>query len=52
MPERGPEGFPVPHGAPEGFVEHAYERSFVVPFPLGRVWGWINDPATFTEGQV
>ncbi len=51
-PERGPEGFSVPYGAPEGFVEHAYERSFVVPIPIGRVWGCLNDPATFTEGQV
>ena len=51
-PETGPEGFPVPHGAPPGFVEHAYERSFVAPFPVDRVWRWINDPATFTEGQI
>ncbi|QIN80349.1 hypothetical protein GBA65_19555 [Rubrobacter marinus] len=52
LPERGPEGFPVPYGAPEGFVEHPHERTFAVPFPIGRVWAWINDPATFTEGQV
>ena len=52
LPETGPEGFPVPNGAPPGFVEHAYERSFVAPFPVGLVWGWLNDPATFTEGQV
>ncbi len=52
LPERGPEGFPVPYGAPQGFVEHAYQRSFVVPVPIERVWGWLNDPATFTEGQV
>lgn len=31
---------------------HAYEQSFEVPFPVERVWGWLNDPATFTEGQV
>lgn len=48
----GPEGFPVPNGAPPGFVEHAYRRSFVVPFPTGRVWGWLNDPATFVDGQA
>ena len=52
LPEQGPEGFPVPNGAPQGFVEHAYERSFEVYFPIERVWGWLNDPATFTEGQV
>lgn len=33
-------------------MEHAYERSFEVPFAVERVWGWLNDPATFTEGQV
>ena len=50
--ETGPEGFPVPAGAPAGFVPHAYRRSSVTPFPVGRVWRWLNDPATFTEGQV
>jgi len=50
--EIGPEGFPVPNGAPAGFVEHAYRRSFVALFPTARVWGWLNDPATFVEGQV
>jgi hypothetical protein len=48
----GPEGFLVPVGAPEGFVEHAFRKSFVVPLPTGRVWRWLNDPATFVEGQV
>jgi hypothetical protein len=43
LSETGPEGFPVPAGAPVGFVP---------PFPVGRVWRWLNDPATFTEGQV
>jgi hypothetical protein len=48
----GPEGFPVPAGAPSGFVSHAYRSSFVVPVGVERVWEWLNDPATFTEGQV
>jgi hypothetical protein len=48
----GPEGFPVPTGAPSGFVSHAYRSSFVVPVGVERVWEWLNDPATFTEGQV
>ena len=51
-PEIGPEGFAVPNGAPPGFVEHAHERTFPVSLPVGRVWGWLNDPATFVEGQV
>ena len=48
----GLEGFPVPAGAPSGFVSHAYRSSFVVPVGVERVWEWLNDPATFTEGQV
>ena len=51
-PDTGPEGFQLPNGVPAGFVEHAYRRSFVAPFPVEKVWGWLNDPATFTEGQV
>lgn len=43
---------PVPNGAPAGFVPHVYRRTFRVPHPRGRVWAWLNDPATFVEGQV
>ena len=50
--ETGPEGFPVPAGAPSGFVPYAYRRSFVALFGTEQVWEWLNDPATFTEGQV
>lgn len=42
----------VPSGAPGGFVPHAYRRTFQVPYNERRVWDWLNDPATFTEGQV
>ena len=42
----------VPAGAPEGFVEHAYQKSFATDHPIGRVWAWLNDPATFVEGQI
>lgn len=38
-PDTGPEGFPVPNGAPPSFVEHAYRRSFVAPFSIERVLG-------------
>lgn len=48
----GPEGFPVPVGAPPEFAPHAYRRSFVTPFPVGVVWAWLNDPATFTDSQM
>lgn len=42
----------VPAGAPEDFEEHSYLRSFRTPHPVPAVWAWLNDPATFTEGQV
>lgn len=42
----------VPVGAPEGFVPHAYRRVFRVPYGKMRVWNWLNDPATFVEGQI
>ena len=45
-------GVSVPTGAPEGFVTHVYRKTFTVPHPRGRVWAWLNDPATFVEGQV
>ena len=48
----GPEGFRVPTWAPSGFVPHVYRRSFAVPFEIRRVWEWLNDPATFVEGQI
>ena len=42
----------MPTGAPSGFVPHAYRCSFAVPFGVERVWRWLNDPATFVEGQI
>ena len=43
---------PVPAGAPAGFVEHVYQKTFFVEHPTRRVWAWLNDPATFVGGQV
>ena len=43
---------PVPIGAPEGFVGHSFQRTFFVGHPVDRVWSWLNDPATFVDGQV
>ena len=42
----------VPKGAPPGFMTHVHRHAFSMPHPGARVWGWLNDPATFTEGQV
>lgn len=43
---------PVPNGAPAGFVPHVYQRTFRASHSVDRAWGWLNDPATFVEGQV
>lgn len=33
-------------------MEHVYRKTFETPHPISEVWRWLNDPATFTEGQV
>ncbi len=38
--------------APAPFVEHRFEYEFEVPFARGEVWDWLNDPETFTRGQI
>ena len=38
----------VPAGAPPGFVAHVHRYAFSMPYPGEQVWGWLNDPATFT----
>ena len=42
----------VPQAAPVGFELHAYEKEFTVAVARERAWGWLEDPATFVEGQV
>ncbi|MEM6325537.1 MAG: hypothetical protein AAF791_00330 [Bacteroidota bacterium] len=37
---------------PPGFRAHAFEQTDHVPHPREAVWVWLNDPATFVEGQV
>jgi len=37
---------------PPGFRSVAFERSWVLPRPRPVVWGWLNDPRTFTRGQL
>lgn len=37
---------------PEGFRPHRYERRFRVRAPSEQVANWLNDPRTFTKGQV
>lgn len=45
-------GLAVPVGAPPGFVAHVHRYAFSTPHPPSLVWAWLNDPATFTEGQI
>ncbi len=42
----------VPHDAPASFEEHTHTRTWIIPHPRQQVWGWLNDPATFTDSQV
>ncbi|MEN0021560.1 MAG: hypothetical protein AAF747_11850 [Planctomycetota bacterium] len=52
----GPTGFVpshgVPYGAPAGFVSHTYASTIDIPASHAAVWAWLNDPATFVEGQI
>ncbi len=42
----------VPQAAPPGFVTSRYESSFRIGAARDRVWSWLEDPATFVDGQV
>lgn len=42
----------MPHGAPEGFTGHSYRKTFETSYDVETVWRWLNDPATFTGGQI
>ncbi|MEM8607191.1 MAG: hypothetical protein AAGF92_08800 [Myxococcota bacterium] len=42
----------VPHEAPAWMEPHVHESVFEIERPLASCWRWLNDPATFTEGQV
>ncbi|MEM6472710.1 MAG: hypothetical protein AAF802_24325 [Planctomycetota bacterium] len=42
----------VPHDAPAALVPHQFELQFDVPRPLKSCWIWLNDPETFTKGQI
>ena len=34
-----------------GFVPHSFARTFEIAARREDVWGWLNDPETFTKGQ-
>ena len=37
---------------PPGFRTHTLERAWTFRAPRAVVWGWLNDPRTFTKGQL
>ena len=37
---------------PPGFVARPFVRTWRVPQSRRAVWDWLNDPATFTDGQL
>ncbi|MEM0963174.1 MAG: hypothetical protein AAGK21_11640, partial [Bacteroidota bacterium] len=37
---------------PPGFTAHSVTRIWQVPHPVDAVWDWLNDPATFVDGQL
>lgn len=37
---------------PDGFVHDVVQSHVVVARPVERVWAWLDDPATFVDGQV
>ena len=43
---------PAPHPCPPGMGPHQHDFAFTTPHPRAAVWGWLNDPATFTKGQI
>ena len=43
---------PVHPATPTGFVSSPTERRWHVPHARADVWAWLNDPATFTDGQL
>ena len=43
---------PAPQPCPAGMEPHAHEVEFLTPHPRSAAWAWLNDPATFTDGQI
>jgi hypothetical protein len=40
------------HPAPAGFNYDIHHFHFIIPAERQKVWAWLNDPDTFTRGQV
>lgn len=37
---------------PDGFVSSTFFREWQIPHSREAVWAWLNDPATFIDGQL
>lgn len=37
---------------PPGFRPHVFERAWTFRAPRSVLWNWLNDPRTFTRGQL
>jgi hypothetical protein len=37
---------------PDGFHHDVVQVRVIIPHPVRAVWGWLDDPATFVDGQV
>lgn len=40
------------NACPPGFVEHSFAYDFSIGANREVVWSWLDDPATFIEGQI
>lgn len=43
---------PAPTVVPRGFVHSVFSRQYLIARPRADVWAWLDDPATFTDGQA
>lgn len=43
---------PSPANPPPGFVRDVYTHTWTIERPIAKVWQWLCDPATFTDGQI
>lgn len=42
----------APQAAPSGFREHSVKKEFILKKTLTQVWDWLNNPETFSRGQI
>lgn len=42
----------APQAAPPNFLRHQFRRTWSLKAPPEQVWNWLNDPNTFTNGQI